>query len=207
MDHERFKDISAGIQSIVLSIAVVAGGIWTAYTFGVLRSVEEAKAKLESLTAPSLSIIIDTERVKGGSANRIGLIVRVKVENTGGQNVDLDLRDRRETPLKLALVELGNDGHLYAKKSYQPTNYMDIRDKSFDMTGVQAVQIKSKKILSYFVEVDAPGIYFVRFQAPSGKYGQQMNIRAEMGPKEIQEKTGLPYIGDYWQATTFVDLR
>ena len=75
MDHERFKALSAGIQSIVLSIAVLFGGGWSAYTFWRLQSVEEAKAKLESLTAPSLSITIDTERVKGGSANRIGLII------------------------------------------------------------------------------------------------------------------------------------
>jgi hypothetical protein len=204
MDHERFKALSAGIQSIVLSIAVLFGGGWSAYTFWRLQSVEEAKAKLESLTAPSLSITIDTERVKGGSVNRIGLIVRVKVENTGGQGLYLDLRQR---PLKLALVEPGKDGHLYAKKSYQAIDYMDIRETSHDETALQDIQIKSRKILSYFVEVEAPGIYFVRFQVPTGKEGQQMRARGMMEPKDIEKGTGLPYIGDYWIATTFVDLQ
>ena len=208
MDRERFRDILAGIQSIVLSIAVVAGGIWSAYTFGVLRSVEEATAKLESLTVPSLSMAIDTERVKGKSAKWIGLIVRVKVENTGGQNLVLDLRDRGEgAPLKVTLVEPSNDGQLNAKKSYRPIYYKDIGAKNFAMTAIQGVQIKSKKILSYFLTVDSPGIYFIRFQVPLGKAGDTILAQGGITPKAIEEKTKLPYEGNYWIVTTFVELR
>lgn len=200
MDHERFKDISAGIQSIVVAVAIVIGGVWTAYTFGVLRSVEEAKAKIESLTAPSLSISIDTERVKSISTNRIGLIVRVRVENTGGQHVNLDLL---QNPLKLVLVQAGNDGYLHAKKTYQPPLYRDIHSSSYDVSAAQTVEIRSKKTLSYFLEVEEPGLYFVRFMAPTGELAKGM----PKARREEIEKAGLRYVGDHWVATTFVDLR
>ena len=29
-DHGRFKNLAAGFQAIVVSVAIVAGGIWTA---------------------------------------------------------------------------------------------------------------------------------------------------------------------------------
>ena len=203
MDHERFRNMAAGFQSIVISLAVVVGGLWSAYTFGVLRTVEDAKAKIESLTAPSLSITIDTDRVKAVSPNRIGLIVRIRAENTGGQNLQLDLR---ENPLNVALVEPGTDGHLHAKKTYQPIHYMDIRGESYDKSAAYGIEIKSKKTLNYYIEVDEPGLYFVRFRAPLGKVGQYFAAREEIGRIEA-EKTGLPYVGGYWLSTTFVDLR
>lgn len=210
MDHERFKNIAEGIQSIILSIAVVVGGIWTAWTFGVLKTVDEAKAKIESLTAPSLSMTIDTERTKRSHGKHIGLIVRVNVENTGGQELRLDLRDHQANPpLKVALVEYEH-GELHAKKAYYPVSYGDIADEDEGSTlnALQRVEIKSKKTITYFVEVDGPGTYFIRFKSPLGEeVGERMRGNDKITPADVERVTNLPYQGEYWITTTYVDLQ
>src|SRR5262245_18699866 len=69
-DHERFAHLASGFQSIVIAIAVVVGGVWTAWTFSTLKSAERARSELEkaklelevqSLRRPVLDLTITTE--------------------------------------------------------------------------------------------------------------------------------------------------
>src|SRR5436305_1913900 len=48
-DHEKFKNVLSGVQSIVLSVAVLVGGIWTTVTFRLLHTTTKAEADLEEL--------------------------------------------------------------------------------------------------------------------------------------------------------------
>jgi hypothetical protein len=48
-NHERFKNITEGIQSVIIAVAVLIGGIWTAYTFSALHTTEKAKADLATV--------------------------------------------------------------------------------------------------------------------------------------------------------------
>ena len=46
-NHERFKDIASGFQSIALCIALGCGGLWAVYTFLSTLASETAKAKYD----------------------------------------------------------------------------------------------------------------------------------------------------------------
>jgi hypothetical protein len=50
MDHERFKNITGAIQSLVVSVAVLVGGGWTLFEYNSLRSAEKARLEVEDLT-------------------------------------------------------------------------------------------------------------------------------------------------------------
>ncbi|HXC08977.1 MAG TPA: hypothetical protein VNV61_08610 [Steroidobacteraceae bacterium] len=206
MNHERFKNVADGVQSIVLSFAVIVGGVWSAYTFGVLEKVDEAKANLESLTAPSLSINIETQQTASPAEKKYGLIIHVKIQNTGGKDIFLNLTqpDPQHAPLKVTLVETADNGLLVAKRSYSPVYYRDISSRELDVMAGQNVQLKSTKQITYFVQLDAPGIYFVRFSAP-----HTLPVKDAQGltPEYIEKTEGAPFSGETWLAQTFVEVR
>ena len=204
MDYDRLNKIAGAVQCIVISVGLVVGGIWTAYTFGALRNAEQAQAALEARTAPSLSVSLETKRVQGISPNMIGLIVVVGIENNGGRHISIDLTQK---PMKVVNVRSGDDGHLRAQKHYEPTLYADMGDSTFTFVAQYSIQIGSKKVLSYFIEVENPGIYFIRFRAPTGKLGEEMSVKDEFTPAEMETKTGTHIRGDYWGASIFVELR
>ena len=49
MNPEKFNNIASGIQSLLLALAVIIGGVWTLYTFSSLKQVEKAKAELHEM--------------------------------------------------------------------------------------------------------------------------------------------------------------
>ena len=55
-DHQRFANIASGVQSVLVAAAVVVGGIWTGFTFGLVDWAER-----ERLVDSGLSISIDAK--------------------------------------------------------------------------------------------------------------------------------------------------
>jgi hypothetical protein len=61
-DHEHFRNIAAGWQSVAIAVGVVAGGLWTFTTFSDTRQRESAQlqlAKLELETVKRFEIDLD----------------------------------------------------------------------------------------------------------------------------------------------------
>ena len=95
MDHDKFKNCAIGFQSIVLAFAVIAGGIWTAYTFQVLGQVSKARAELKEIEAKlKQDGLIDVELSSETFAFPKGdgriLSITVGITNSGNKPVDID---------------------------------------------------------------------------------------------------------------------
>ena len=45
MNTTEFKDIAEAVQSIILSIAVLIGGVWAIYRFLVLKEIDKYRFK------------------------------------------------------------------------------------------------------------------------------------------------------------------
>jgi hypothetical protein len=43
-DHEKFKNVAAGLQSVVTLLGICIGGVWILYTFWALGAGQKAKA-------------------------------------------------------------------------------------------------------------------------------------------------------------------
>ena len=162
MNLQQFKDVSAGIQSVVVALAVLIGGVWTLYTFQSLRSADEARAKV----ATSMSISISSRQVKGSQSKQFGLAFEVLLENTGGQDITVDLT---RPPLTLTAVSSNSEGKPVPKRSYNASPMYAPGTADFRSVPVQGVQVKSKKTISFYVEVDQPGTYFAAFSVPESK--------------------------------------
>lgn len=46
-DHEKFKNVLTGIQSLIIAVGIIVGGIWTARTFEIKKEAETAKKRYE----------------------------------------------------------------------------------------------------------------------------------------------------------------
>lgn len=171
MDHERFNNISAGIQSIVISIAVIVGGIWSAYTFKSLLSIEKAEAELTAAQKaikgiPSLDVSLEIKQFRKLSGKKTGVLVEVKLQNTGSRYVTLDLTSDALSATELAVSD---QGILYSLGKII-ANYCPGVEMSGPYTGnVQGIPIGSTRIVPYYFETDRRGIYLIEFDSPMSK--------------------------------------
>jgi len=101
-DHDRFATLAAGIQSIVIALAVIIGGGWTVYSFVTLRSAEKAELEARALRTkvPILSITISIgldrpllNSFKGDLSKELlrGVPLTVTLKNVGSGSISFPL--------------------------------------------------------------------------------------------------------------------
>src|SRR5262245_32345243 len=93
-DAQVFQLIAAGIQSILVTLALLIGGIWTLYTFRALYLKQKAQAELAKTEAEIfrqavVKIIVDARQEMFGGETRC-IAADVTVENLGNRNTKLD---------------------------------------------------------------------------------------------------------------------
>ena len=114
MSITDFKDLADAIQSIVLTLAVVIGGLWTAYRFWSLQEIRKAKAELIGLQKTltergTLSISIEANSVKRLDGNGYYINVKASFTNVGNQTEVLKWSEGR---VQAALVVGESEGEV-----------------------------------------------------------------------------------------------
>ena len=161
MQVETFKDLMAGFQSLVIAIAVMVGGIWTAATYVWQHTVDEARAK----TSPSLSLAVDVKQLPKRAVKAYRLVVEVSIDNTGGRDIVLDLS---KEPLTVALIKMDSGSGISAIHTYRSNAIFGVSSAGeVDKNTSQQIEVHSKKCLPFYVEVADPGTYLVSFGATS----------------------------------------
>jgi hypothetical protein len=178
-DHEKFKNIASGIQSVVVGVGLVVGGIWTAMTFtllsGMTRAVAEsqkaiAEAETVTLTRANRAVVDCSLSVKQLTRppDERWLLVELSARNSGNEPVVLDTREARFYVVRVRDVD-SNGAVAYedgpderrlrfdypdARGPDEPRHSLVLRPKA-DYERVHTVQ-----------RVNAPGLYLLRFSAP-----------------------------------------
>ena len=192
-DPERFDHVSSGIQSVVVSCAVVIGGIWTAYTFGALSSVKRAELEVEELHRRSNSITLAVSlepqpmRLPGGER---ALIVDVHVKNDGARPVFVDLlRPSLGLALvdsTLAQVDSMSVGVFKAKRRLESLVYSDLAEGETNFIGGYVLSPGTQRTLSYYFAGLVPGVYHIDFQVPvSDKQLESTTLGAHIDPSRV----------------------
>lgn len=100
------KDFWAGVQSIVVVIAIIGGAVWTANTFWTLGSVNRARAELEGLELQNvrnraqkfnIELTVEATQLKpppGDKNHYVSIVVMVK--NIGIENIVVCFEDPDE---------------------------------------------------------------------------------------------------------------
>jgi hypothetical protein len=165
-DHDRFNKISGGLQSVVVSIAVLVGGGWTLYSFISLDIVAKAKADLEK-TRAELSDVLQKQAVLEttiasvqGPRSANGdyhLAVTVTLQNKGARNTEIQWT--KATPLTVKRL-IGADGQsadrqlIFVKpvslSTNPPVKYLILAGGTLR--------------LPFLVRVPGSGLYYLEFQ-------------------------------------------
>jgi len=175
-DHERFKNISAGFQSIAIGVAVLVGGIWAAYVFRAELRLEHARLTAESMelknredTRKAEVVRFDTEPQIEQVASDMGsmryLSVLVTISNPCSKEIWLNLEGEPVTATKVTLAKSG-------EKLYGPTFAASAERIGPDGHRVKLstlyVNPGDKESLPFLLVVDQPGLYLIGYSSHSG---------------------------------------
>lgn len=164
-DHEKTKNISQAIQSIILSIAVLAGGCWTAWVFYKLDSIEKSKADLIALqNAADQKAVINIRLVAEDERIDDMRIIKIKatLTNTGKKDAYLNY----DTPvLTVTRVELTKDGEMSYSNLAKLHIYMPTEDQKIGKIPDAVIRDGEAKEYPFVVPMNRAGIYLIRFVA------------------------------------------
>jgi hypothetical protein len=209
-DHERFSNIASGIQNIVLVVAIIIGGLWTAYTFSTLSTKSKAEAELTDLDlrkskaqAEITELDLRNSKTKDEIAEKGAVIdikleakqeplmgdekyciaVLAKVTNTGVKNTIVDLS--KESPLTAYLISFDENG------SSNRTWVVSQSDYSLSSTVVRSGYTIQ---LPLFIKVRSKGLYILEFK-----------IKLDRNEILIDNaKRGTDSENIYWMGSTYV---
>ncbi|ELM3616047.1 hypothetical protein RYR54_001683 [Aeromonas sobria] len=165
--HEKSNNFFSGLSGLVTILAIIIGGIWTAYTFDLLHQAEKAQQELIEIqerinNTASSSIDLSVSQTTNPE---LGLIIEVNLTNNGRSKLHYSLKDN---PLKVYRIHVEGDQvgslHTYMPKPYKVLAAMNSGGKSLTRESI-TVLTGSKKTISYAMTVDKPGLYYITFEA------------------------------------------
>jgi hypothetical protein len=169
--NEHFKNLTAGIQSIVFATAVIIGGIWTAYTFKTLGARERAefdreKAQIEIDRDANFGLDVSVEAKQESFTGRGYYIsALVKITNKGIHNRFIDFTNGG---LDVEKVEFENTNSTSTYLLTQPNRYTSI-----------VLRTGTTVNCPFVVKVGKPGFYILSYDVPLND--EEMKIHLKSG--------------------------
>ncbi|WP_345874981.1 hypothetical protein [Shewanella algae] len=169
-------------QLLVIAFGIIISGIWAYFTFETLLQKDKAESELElvqrNLVKAQSELKILQEKISGTVSSNIeiivkdinlqdkrkGIIITVKVKNTGTQDVDMSWDG---SPLVVHRVKF-KDEKIKSTKSLSPKVYKTLstdKEKNPTHVGNLHLFVGATKELSFFVEINDPGLYYIIFEA------------------------------------------
>ncbi|CAH7247906.1 conserved hypothetical protein [Vibrio chagasii] len=185
------------VHYIVISAAVIIGGVWALYTFDVLNQRDTAAAQLKEIQ----------DRIKGTNASNIdirpstfeldngnyGVIVNVSIQNTGTKDIFIDWSEL-ETPLAVYKIRMESGDKQFFETLFLPKIYapFNVKKKKKEHYNSLYLLVGAKKELSFYVEVPSTGMYYITFNAkPDKKLNDDV--------KEVSGQTGEWFSSKYFR--------
>lgn len=190
MDSERFERITAGIQSLAVTGALLVGGVWTLKTFRDLKQADRASVEIRELDLRSrhqaiVEITVLAEPLRLPTVRAIHS--RVTVRNSGNRNVRLSYSN--PAALVAAKVSFKPDGTPSFSQRYTSPILFAQFDGAFTENVLRSGETTT---IPFVTPVAAPGLYLVTFCTQP--------VGMELSP--TGEPPGAP--GGFWTGSAFV---
>ena len=183
--YEAFRNRADGIRNNILSVAVIIGGAWAIFQFGVVQWPETRKA-LFAQAEVNVKVDAKEERIADAQSYIAG---RVELSNIGTRNVFLDYSSGRLLVQRL----VGADGGIprWAEDQTPPLEWASrvLRSGEIDT-------------LTFVVPVSAQGLYRVAFQVPLPlpELEEHNRVASEFAKAPQQSKQ------IFWQGSAIVNI-
>jgi hypothetical protein len=195
-NHERFNNIASGIQNIIFGVAIIVGGVWTAFTFSTLQTKYKAQAEITDLELKNartkdelaekgavIDIKLEARQETLPGDKNYCIAVLAKITNTGIKNTLVDLS--QESPLTAYLISFNEDGTSFQNKVVSQDDY---NSSSTVVRSGYTIQ------LPLFMKVESKGLYVLEFK-----------IRLDKNEILIDNaKRGVNSEDIYWTGSTYV---
>jgi hypothetical protein len=172
---ERKKVISEIWHNWVIMISIAVAGLWASYSFWALKEVHRVESK-----QVALEFNLEISQVEVDQKGKFGIETVLKIKNNGIRPVDVDLSgDETFTISRLGDVESTNPRevkNVYTTKAYNRITLDALRE----LTSASVYP----GVVSYFMVVDDPGLYFVSFISEIPEDVLKLMTKQEVGDKE-----------------------
>lgn len=164
-DADKFAKTSGGVQSIVLTGALIIGGAWTLYSFQASRVAEKSLLDLELARAkrPIMEVSIEAKALRAldpgepGSPSHRFIEAMVTLKNAGNTQIEMDLKDNTLFVAEVNVVGMG----LVADENLSRLSHLTTLDYKFS-----SLPPGNTIRIPYLAKVEKPGLYFVEFRLP-----------------------------------------
>ena len=164
-NHERFKDITAGLQSIVTMLAFAIGGCWVLYSFFALGSVQKSRAEIAALEQnaaeqPILQVDIEATSPPSAGGGHRYILVSVKLKNDGKRALEF------ESP-KLKIFHIpGSGGETQNGEQIQNLAAQVINaDNEIENMPSRVLRSTQSRAIAFISAVPSSGMYVLQFSA------------------------------------------
>ncbi len=168
-----FRNLSNGLQSIVITLGLIIGGVWSwlkarVYLEDVLAK-SKAQAELRELQErPNIEVIISCEQLSFGNEPNFYITGEVILENTGNHPAHIVY----EEPIYITELDLGADGSCRIVKHYRDEIFSSPTNEEFRMYGEGALACLSSAVIDpnsktrnrFIRRVENSGLYLVEFR-------------------------------------------
>jgi hypothetical protein len=178
-DSERFQQLTSGLQNIVVTLAVLVGGIWTLYTFQTLKTREKAKLDLEiaEYRRAALDIAIKADYVDQSQDPASGksrfIAATVTLTNRGVVHAD---------------INVSGESLIVQRFENSPEGPRPVERGGFQPLGVQGaggvVRPNATAEYAYLIPVSGPGIYLLSFRATADERSTT-DLKVDVAKPEI----------------------
>ncbi len=166
-DIETFKTIADGVQSYAIVIAVLIGGMWTAYVFWLQRR-------------PAVGIAICVKQFPIPTEKRPHILVSLTITNHGTRDTRLVWGMEPIILAKVTVPVQGSPSLEFVSRASIPF-MSDVGDQRVERsTGIRPGDSKHYEVV---VSVDTPGLYQATFMAQAAPTHISIQRRA-VGPIE-----------------------
>ena len=189
-DPDRFQKIAAGIQSLLVSIALLVGGGWTLYAFTSQLQIENSRAQLAKLKRElsesprlELDLTVSSLSVSRSSKHRY-FECRLTVKNVGTKSTVMKFSEKSIVLSQVKLLGRGELQWKIAQNLVVPT--LGVDGAQSDLASL-VVHPGTKNEATWVIEIDSPGLYVLGVQSE----------RSRSETKEAQD-AGIPESNVVW---------
>jgi hypothetical protein len=175
----RDRNWVESFQFLVVAVGLIVSGIWAYHTFEILNKKEEAEQNLGKAKTEYEKLVVELQELRNRidsnissqieispnvvrlDENKLGLIVNIKIRNTGSKEV---LMEWEETPVTIYEVVYKKESQA-AVNVYKPWSY-----ESLDVGNVRNnvklhLLVGAEKNLQFFTSLKNKGLYLITFKA------------------------------------------
>ncbi|HGM9984827.1 hypothetical protein ACPUED_13925 [Proteus mirabilis] len=201
LNHAQANNFFSGIHYLALTLAIIIGGVWGAYTFNALSMASNAEIQLKKAKEELKQI---QEQIKGSDSSSIsigvipmetqmGMIINVVIKNNGKRPISFNTADSAISVYKVSV----DGSKVSQEQKLEPKIYTHITDgMNGDINRILPkvhVLIGAEKTLSYAVSLKSNGLYYITFRSTPDENFKKDDI-----------KNNLPL---EWFASTYVEIK